>query len=73
LTPQRACVVYRLRLGMSMGSFNSPMMIPQRLSGLSLGYFLTRYVNGSAVMMLVLGGVPMPVAAMRSQWGREEA
>ncbi|MCU6499491.1 MFS transporter [Rugamonas sp. A1-17] len=51
------------KMGMYMGMFNMSIVIPQVVSGVCLGYFLTHVFNGSAVMMLVLGGVSMFIAA----------
>jgi len=51
------------KMGMYMGMFNTSIVIPQLISGVSLGFFLTRVFHGNAVMMMVLGGVSMLIAA----------
>ena len=52
------------KMGMYMGMFNMSIAIPQLLSGVTLGFLLTHVFHGSAVMMLVLGGVSMLLAAV---------
>jgi maltose/moltooligosaccharide transporter len=54
------------KMGMYMGMFNMSIVIPQVVSGVCLGFFLTHFFNGSAVMMLILGGVSMLFAAALS-------
>ncbi|MFS2003718.1 MFS transporter [Duganella sp. CT11-25] len=54
------------KMGMYMGMFNMSIVIPQVVSGVCLGFFLTHFFNGSAVMMLMLGGVSMLFAAALS-------
>jgi maltose/moltooligosaccharide transporter len=54
------------KMGMYMGMFNTAIVIPQVVSGVCLGFFLTHFFNGSAVMMLMLGGVSMLFAAALS-------
>ncbi len=51
------------KMGMYMGMFNMAIVIPQLTSGVTLGFFLTHVFHGKAVMMLVLGGVSMFIAA----------
>jgi len=51
------------KMGMYMGMFNTSIVIPQVVSGVSLGYLLTHVFHGSAVMMLVFGGISMLIAA----------
>ncbi|NRR30243.1 MFS transporter [Oxalobacteraceae bacterium] len=58
-----ACTIPAKKMGMFMGMFNMSIVIPQLVSGLTLGFFLTRFFNGQAVMMLVLGGISMLIAA----------
>ncbi|MBA5606109.1 MFS transporter [Duganella sp. FT3S] len=58
-----ACAVPPNKMGMFMGMFNMSIVIPQVVSGLTLGYFLAHYFHGEAVMMLVLGGISMLIAA----------
>jgi maltose/moltooligosaccharide transporter len=54
------------KMGMYMGMFNMAIAIPQMVSGATLGYFLTHFFHGSAVLMLMLGGVSMLLAAALS-------
>jgi len=54
------------KMGMYMGMFNTSIVIPQVVSGACLGLLLTRVFHGSAVMMLMLGGVSMLLAAVLS-------
>lgn len=66
-----ACTIPANKMGMFMGMFNMSIVIPQLVSGITLGYFLTRYFHGQAIMMLVLGGVSMLLAAGLSLWVQE--
>ncbi|WP_343730689.1 MFS transporter [Duganella sp.] len=59
------------KMGMYMGMFNMSIVIPQVVSGASLGLLLTHVFHGSAVMMLMLGGVSMLLAALLSLRIRE--
>lgn len=58
-----ACEVPPQKMGMFMGMFNMSIVIPQLVSGLTLGYFLNRFFGGSAIMMLMLSGGSMIIAA----------
>jgi maltose/moltooligosaccharide transporter len=58
-------------MGMYMGMFNMSIVIPQIVAGVSLGFFLTHFFDGHAVMMLVLGGVSMLIAAALSMRVKE--
>jgi maltose/moltooligosaccharide transporter len=58
-----ACATPAHKMGMFMGMFNMSIVIPQLVSGLTLGFFLTRFFEGQAIMMLVLAGVSMLIAA----------
>jgi maltose/moltooligosaccharide transporter len=61
------------KMGMYMGMFNMAIVIPQLTSGVTLGFFLTHVFQGKAVMMLVLGGVSMLIAAALALRIGEEA
>ncbi|MTV41512.1 MFS transporter [Duganella radicis] len=54
------------KMGMYMGMFNMSIVIPQVVSGACLGLLLTQVFHGDAVMMLMLGGVSMLLAALLS-------
>ncbi|NRR28905.1 MFS transporter [Oxalobacteraceae bacterium] len=66
-----ACTIPAKKMGMYMGMFNISIAIPQAAAGLGLGFFLTHFFEGKAVMVLVLGGVSMLVAAALSLWVKE--
>lgn len=66
-----ACTLPANKMGMYMGIFNMFITIPQIVSGLTLGYFLTHFFDGHAVMLLVLGGVSMLIAAIMSTLVKE--
>ncbi|MBV8664914.1 MAG: MFS transporter, partial [Burkholderiaceae bacterium] len=66
-----ACTIPAKKMGMYMGMFNMSIVIPQAAAALSLGYFLTHFFDGKAVMVLVLGGVSMMIAAALSMWVKE--
>jgi maltose/moltooligosaccharide transporter len=55
-----------MKMGMYMGMFNTSIVIPQVVSGATMGLLLTRFFHGSAVMMMMLGGVSMLLAALLS-------
>jgi maltose/moltooligosaccharide transporter len=66
-----ACTLPANKMGMYMGMFNMFIVIPQIVAGLTLGYFLTHIFDGHAVMMLVLGGTSMLIAATASMFVKE--
>jgi maltose/moltooligosaccharide transporter len=66
-----ACTIPAKKMGMYMGMFNMSIVIPQIVAGLSLGFFLTHVFEGRAVMMLVLGGISMIIAAAFSMQVKE--
>ncbi|QYF92921.1 MFS transporter [Massilia sp. PAMC28688] len=66
-----ACATPAHKMGMFMGMFNMSIVIPQLVSGLTLGYFLTRFFEGQAIMMLILAGVSMLIAACLSMVVKE--
>ncbi len=61
-----ACTIPANKMGMFMGMFNMSIVIPQLVSGVTLGLLLTHFFNGSAVLMLMLGGCSMLIAALLS-------
>jgi maltose/moltooligosaccharide transporter len=58
-----ACAIPGHKMGMFMGMFNMSIVIPQLVSGLTLGFLLARFFGGSAILMLILCGVSMMIAA----------
>jgi maltose/moltooligosaccharide transporter len=66
-----ACTIPAKKMGMYMGMFNMSIVIPQVVAGLVLGKILTTFFDGQAVMMLVVGGVSMLLAAAVSLWVAE--
>ena len=67
-----ACTIPAKKMGMYMGMFNMSITIPQIVASGTLGFLLTHFFNGKAIMMLVLGGVSMLIAAGLSMWVKEE-
>ncbi|QYF96073.1 MFS transporter [Massilia sp. PAMC28688] len=61
-----ACAIPAHKMGMFMGMFNMSIVFPQLVSGLTLGFFLTYVFDGQAIMMLILAGVSMLIAAILS-------
>lgn len=66
-----ACTIPAKKMGMYMGMFNMSITIPQIVASATLGFLLTHFFNGKAIMMLVLGGVSMLIAAGLSMWVNE--
>jgi maltose/moltooligosaccharide transporter len=66
-----ACTIPVKKMGMYMGMFNMSIVIPQIVAAGTLGLFLSYVFNDKAVMMLVLGGVSMLIAAGLSLWVTE--
>jgi maltose/moltooligosaccharide transporter len=52
------------RMGVYMGIFNATITIPQIAAGLTGSLFLTHIAGGSSIMMLVVAGVSMLLAAI---------
>jgi maltose/moltooligosaccharide transporter len=65
------CTIPVKKMGMYMGMFNMSIVIPQIVSAGTLGLFLSYVFNDKAVMMLVMGGVSMLIAAGLSLWVTE--
>ncbi|WP_229458256.1 MFS transporter [Massilia glaciei] len=59
------------KMGMYMGMFNMAIAIPQIVAGSILGFLLTSVFDGKAIMMLVVGGASMLIAAAASLWVQE--
>lgn len=66
-----ACAIPAKKMGMYMGMFNMSITIPQIVAAGTLGVILTYFFDGKAIMMLVLGGVSMLIAAALSMWVKE--
>lgn len=66
-----ACTIPAKKMGMYMGMFNMSIAIPQIVAAGTLGFFLTYFFDGKAIMMLVLGGASMLIAAALSMWVTE--
>jgi maltose/moltooligosaccharide transporter len=66
-----ACTIPAKKMGMYMGMFNMSIAIPQIVAAGTLGFFLTHLFEGKAIMMLVLGGASMLIAAALSMWVKE--
>lgn len=68
-----ACNLPAHKMGMYMGMFNIFIVLPQIAANLGGGLFLTRLFNNHAILMLVLSGVSMLIAAVLSVWCIKEA
>lgn len=66
-----ACGVPAHKMGMLMGMFNMSIAFPQLVSGLTLGFLLSRFFGGQSIMMLVFAGVSMLIAACLSMTVKE--
>lgn len=66
-----ACTIPAKKMGMYMGMFNMSITIPQIVAAGTLGFILSHFFDGKAVMMLVLGGASMLIAAALSMWVKE--
>lgn len=66
-----ACTIPAKKMGMYMGMFNTSIVIPQIVAAGTLGFILTHLFNDKAIMMLVLGGISMLIAAGLSMWVKE--
>lgn len=66
-----ACTIPAKKMGMYMGMFNMSITIPQIVASATLGFLLTYFFDGKAIMMLVLGGASMLIAAALSMWVKE--
>lgn len=51
------------RMGVYMGIFNFFIVIPQIVASLGLGWVMSRFLSGSSITAVVLGGVSMVIAA----------
>jgi maltose/moltooligosaccharide transporter len=52
------------RMGVYMGIFNFFIVIPQIVASLGLGWVMSRFLHGSSITAVVLGGVSMVIAAL---------
>lgn len=52
------------RMGVYMGIFNFFIVIPQIIASLGLGWVMSRFLAGSSITAVVLGGVSMVIAAL---------
>jgi maltose/moltooligosaccharide transporter len=66
-----ACTIPAKKMGMYMGMFNMSIVIPQIVAAATLGLLLIHFFDGKAIMMLVLGGVSMLLAAALAMWVKE--
>jgi maltose/moltooligosaccharide transporter len=57
-------VVPHRKMGVYMGMFNFFIVIPQILAAAVMGLILTKWFNGHAINMMVLGGASMIVAGV---------
>jgi len=68
-----ACNLPASKMGLYMGMFNILIVAPQLVSNLVGGMVLTAFFGNNAILMLVLSGVSMLVAAALSLWRVQEA
>ncbi len=66
-----ACTIPAKKMGMYMGMFNMSIVIPQIVAAGTLGLILSYFFHEKAIMMLVLGGISMLIAAALSMWVKE--
>ena len=67
-----ACTLPAHKMGMYMGMFNMSIVIPQIVMALIGGFLYAHFFNGHAIMMLMVGGISMLIAAGLSMWFIQE-
>jgi maltose/moltooligosaccharide transporter len=68
-----ACNLPASKMGLYMGMFNILIVAPQLVANLGGGFLLRALFGNHAILMLVLSGVSMLIAAALSMWVVQES